>query len=256
MRDLLDFAIAYLECGWPVVPAVGKQPAVAWSTYQRKLPSTWRVRTWFSNSDREYNLAVVTGRYAGLVVIDCDRAEDVVWWKSSFPQTPLVVTTGGGGKHFYYRHPGAAVRNRSRLFSRRIDLRADGGLVIAPPSIHPKTSTAYQWDNGFYCQVIDVPPFDPRWIADHQPSGRPQPFCARRVDTTIRNGLAYIRRIRAIAGNGGHNATFRAACKLRDSGLSADEALQALVIWNATNALPPWSAKELAHKVGDAYHKH
>lgn len=65
--------------------------------------------------------------------------------------------------------------------------------------------------------------------------------------------MAYIRRIEAIAGSGGHNATFRAACKLRDSGLTATEAFQALVLWNETNASPPWSTKELAHKVDDAY---
>lgn len=171
----------------------------------------------------------------------------------TFRKTPLVVTTGGGGKHFYYRHSGAEVRNRSRLFGRRIDLRADGGVVIAPPSIHPESRQAYEWVNGFGCQQTDVPPFDPGWIADREPTGRPQPFCARSVDTTIRNGLAYIRRIRAIAGNGGHNATFRAACKLRNSGLTAGEAFQAILLWNETNASPPWSSEELAHKVDDAY---
>ena len=55
----------YLERGWPVIPAVGKQPAVAWSTYQRKLPSTKQVRKWFARRDREYNLAIITGRYCG-----------------------------------------------------------------------------------------------------------------------------------------------------------------------------------------------
>ena len=50
MRDLLHFAFEYLERGWPVVPAVGKQPAVAWSKYQRRLPSTKRVRKWFASA--------------------------------------------------------------------------------------------------------------------------------------------------------------------------------------------------------------
>jgi hypothetical protein len=76
---------------------------------------------------------------------------------------------------------------------------------------------------------------------------------ACRRDPNIRDGIAYIRRIEAVAGNGGHNATFRAACKLRDSGLTAVEALKELSRWNETNATPPWSQKELAHKVEDAY---
>ena len=139
------------------------------------------------------------------------------------------------------------------MFGRRIDIRADGGLVIGPPSIHPLTGRVYEWDDGFCHPQDEVPYFDVRWIDDRQragPVGHPAVF---RGDPTIKNGLAYIRRIEAIAGSGGHNATFRAACKLRDSGLTADEALQALVAWNETNAWPPWSTKELAHKVDDAY---
>jgi hypothetical protein len=42
--------------------------------------------------------------------------------------------------------------------------------------------------------------------------------------------LAYIRHIEAVAVDGGHNATFRAACKLHDAGLTADEAFEALVL--------------------------
>jgi hypothetical protein len=253
MSDLLVFALRYLECGWPVIPTTGKQPAVAWSRYQRRLPSVDQVRKWFAGRGCRYNLAIVTGRCAGLVVVDCDRDEDTLWWQRHFPRTPRVVTTGAGGKHFYYRHPGGSIRNRTRLFGRRIDLRADGGVVIAPPSVHGHTRQAYRWDHGFCSQADDVPSFDLCWVAEQEATSahqRPRAGCA---EVTIRDGLAYIRQIRAIAGHGGHNATFRAACKLRDSGLTADEAMKALVLWNETNASPVWSAKELAHKVDDAY---
>jgi hypothetical protein len=69
----------------------------------------------------------------------------------------------------------------------------------------------------------------------------------------IRDGVTYIQSIQAVAGEGGHNATFRAACKLRDSGLSAQQALKVILQWNETNARPPWTEKELAHKIHDAY---
>lgn len=253
MRDILELALGYLERGWPVIPALGKRPAVEWAAYQGELPSAKQVRMWFGTRSDPYNLAIVTGRYAGLVVVDCDSQQDVRWWQSGFPRTPLAVTTGGGGKHFYYRYPDDVVRNRSRLFGRRIDLRADGGIVIAPPSIHPKTRRPYQWDCGFRHADNEVPYFDNRWIEDRPRMGAVERPRALRSETTIQNGLAYVRRIEAISGSGGHNATFRAACKLRDSGLTADEALQALAVWNETNAVPPWTAKELAHKIEDAY---
>ena len=69
----------------------------------------------------------------------------------------------------------------------------------------------------------------------------------------VRNAVAYIRRIHAKAGEGGHNATFRAACKLRDAGLSEEEALCVLTDWNETNASPPWSAADLVHKIRSVY---
>jgi hypothetical protein len=62
-----------------------------------------------------------------------------------------------------------------------------------------------------------------------------------------------IRRIHANAGEGGHNATFRAACNLRAAGLSEDEALRVLSDWNETNASPPWSAADLIHKIRSAF---
>ena len=71
--DTLHFAFEYLDRGWPVIPVDGKTPATAWSAYQKELPSTKQVRRWFSSGGRKnYNLAIVTGRYSGLVVVDCD----------------------------------------------------------------------------------------------------------------------------------------------------------------------------------------
>src|SRR5262245_41268498 len=56
----------------------------------------------------------------------------------------------------------------------------------------------------------------------------------------------------AISGNGGHNATFRVACKLVEFGLGRGEAWQLLCEWNRT-CLPPWSEAELRHKLSDAF---
>lgn len=56
-------------------------------------------------------------------------------------QEPLppgrTIRTGSGGRHFYFAHPGQTVRNDAgRRLGAGLDVRGDGGYVIAPPSIH------------------------------------------------------------------------------------------------------------------------
>lgn len=252
---VLHFAFEYLDRGWPVIPIDGKIPATPWTAYQKKAPSTELVRHWFGPAAQQhYNLAIVTGRYSGLVVVDFDSLEDARWWQNQFPATPLTVYTGRG-MHFYYRYPDEHIACRTHVMGRQIDIRGEGGLAIAPPSIHPETGHVYHWHDTTHYALYDVPLFQSRWVTEPNQTqfatlSRPEASC--RVPS-IRDGIAYIRRIQAVAGNGGHNATFRAACKLRDSGMTAAEALEALSQWNETNASPPWTAKELAHKVEDAY---
>jgi len=56
----------------------------------------------------------------------------------------------------------------------------------------------------------------------------------------------------AISGQGGHNQTFHAACALvLGFNLSPDQAYPLLAAWNAT-CQPPWTEKELRHKLADA----
>jgi len=46
-----------------------------------------------------------------------------------------------------------------------------------------------------------------------------------------------------------------AKCILRDAGLSEAETLAAMIEWNQANAEPPWTVKELLHKVQDVFSK-
>jgi len=60
--------------------------------------------------------------------------------------TPTAaVASGGGGWHLYYRHPGGTVPSRPLPGYIGIDIKADGGYVVAPPSIHPSTGRPYRW---------------------------------------------------------------------------------------------------------------
>lgn len=72
------------------------------------------------------------------------------------------------------------------------------------------------------------------------------------VTAGIRHGIAYINRIFAVAGEHGDKQTFKAACKLIESGMDEASALSALIGWNETNAKPPWSRGRLLHYVRSA----
>ncbi len=61
---------------------------------------------------------------------------------------------------------------------------------------------------------------------------------------------AYVMTIESIEGNNGNDAMCRAVCVLRDSGLTAEEAVEFLVNeWNEKMASPPWSEAELQRAV-------
>jgi hypothetical protein len=51
--------------------------------------------------------------------------------------------TGGCGRHLYFAHPGGVVPNRASM-EPGIDLRGDGGCIVAPPSVHP-SGKGYRW---------------------------------------------------------------------------------------------------------------
>lgn len=229
-------ASEYLNRGWSVIPLSGKRPALAsWRRLQTNRASPQQLGEWFGGHSPAH-VGIVTGKLSGLVVVDCDTPQDAEFWQQQFPKTPLIVRTGGGGAHFYYRYPdGDHVGNRAKLLARRIDLRGEGGYVVAPPSQH-SNGTCYAWLSGADYALDWVPTFSPEWIAEKKPA-EAGPDCGR----DVKNPRSYIRRIRAISGQCGHGQTFRAACVLRDAGLSPEEALCELLLWNEKNASPPWT---------------
>jgi hypothetical protein len=99
-------------------------------------------------------LAIRTGTAAGLAVVDIDPRNGGQVDRALMTPT-AAVATGGGGWHLYYRHPGGpllpAVPGRPG-----VDVKADGGYVVAPPSVHPGTGRAYRWAGER--PVTEMPP--------------------------------------------------------------------------------------------------
>jgi Bifunctional DNA primase/polymerase, N-terminal/Primase C terminal 1 (PriCT-1) len=98
------------------------------------------------------SIGVLTGAESGIFVVDIDPRHggdnSLSLLQSRFGSFPKTVTscTGGGGFHYVFRHPGFRVRNiqvNSNL-GPGIDIRGDGGYIVAPPSLHA-SQRRYEW---------------------------------------------------------------------------------------------------------------
>ncbi len=164
----LDAALRYRGLGWAVIPAAekGKAPLVHWHQYQDDLPSEIQIKYWFNQSPRA-NVAVITGAVSGIIVLDVDpnRGGDQALQELIAAHGPLPKTvegvTGDGGSHYYFSHPGGSVPTWISL-AEGIELRADGGGVIVPPSIHP-SGGRYLWKEGCSPLQMNLAPA-PQWI--------------------------------------------------------------------------------------------
>ncbi len=58
-----------------------------------------------------------------------------------------VEAKTGGGRHLFFLHPGGTVKNSAGRLGPGLDVRGDGGYIVAPPSIHP-SGRPYIWLPG------------------------------------------------------------------------------------------------------------
>ncbi|MDP9401775.1 MAG: bifunctional DNA primase/polymerase [Actinomycetota bacterium] len=150
--------MVYARRGWSVVPCHGpghggcsccradcsspaKHPRVA-NGLKAATTDEDQIRQWWARWPSA-NVAVRTGAVSGMVVIDIDpdhggeeSLNRLVEQHGELPDG-RAVRTGSGGRHLYFAHPGGVVRNDAgRRLGRGVDVRGDGGYVIAPPSRH------------------------------------------------------------------------------------------------------------------------
>lgn len=128
-------AHALAERGWYVFPSQAKKPLVRWgteATLDHSLIDDWWGK--WPTAD----ICIATGAKSGLVVIDWDRHKSAHPNLAQFPLTPYPdtyeVSTPKGGSHFYFIHPGYPVQNSVGRLHPQVDVRGDGGMVVAYPA--------------------------------------------------------------------------------------------------------------------------
>jgi hypothetical protein len=247
LQERLNIVAAYyLSIGLSIVPiGTDKRPVIKWAEHIEKPLQNWTFPG--------CNIALLTGQFNGVVVADCDSEESYIGWLKTKTQTPLRVKTKRG-MQFYYRHPGQYIKSDSHIKDPSgftYDVKGDKSYVVAPPSF--RAGHQYQFCvcssniRGKLIPFSELPVFNPEWRPERvQPSGS---YGETLPPGSVRDGIKYIQNIRAIAGSGGDKETYRAACKLIESGMGESEALLAMLDWNDKNADPPWTKQQLLYKV-------
>jgi len=275
---ILDAAYGYAESSpaWRIFPmaAGAKKPAIRTGTDHAEHSSTDAevILGWYRRGLLEA-IGMPTGWPTGTIVIDVDAKHDgeALLAELEHPDVlgPLprtkVVRTRSGGLHIYCARPPIAERIASgakdgqlaKLLGRQgVDVRADGGEVVLPPS------KGYRWiadDDG------PLPELPARWLAALLRAGEPplpMPTTSPIVsdELRVRRARAYLARMPAsISGEGGHDALWAAAVALvRGFDLDAHVARSILLAdfnprCTTDKGSPyPWSERDIDHKLDGA----
>lgn len=231
-------------CGRPDCDRPGKHSRIRWAEYQKRRPTVAEVEAWWS-SWPDANIAIITGAVSGLVVIDLDGPEaEQAAVQLELPAT-LICTTGRG-RHLYYAHPGGYVPNKVRLLP-GLDVRADGGYVMAPPSLHA-SGRRYTW--GAQRAIARLPD---TMVSRLRPAQVAQSASEGQKETGVPDSEWALRLLGGVpeGGAGGLPGRNEAATKLAGHflrHLSPKETYQLLVLWNQRNK-PPLGDEELRRTI-------
>lgn len=103
-------------------------------------------------TSEEYNVGIVCGKSSRIVVIDIDPkhggTRDAVEQLAGTRISTRTARTPSGGLHLYFRYPDGVdhIGNSVGRLASGVDVRADGGYVVAPSSVID--GTAYSIDDA------------------------------------------------------------------------------------------------------------
>lgn len=193
------------------------------------------IRQWWG-SYVDANIGVATGDASGVVVLDIDTKAggetSLANLEQRYEELPdtWAVETGGGGFHFYFRMPNVDVRNSAGAIGSGIDVRGNGGYVVAPPSLH-KSGERYRWSEALHPRVIPHPAPMPQWLLD-----RIAPKAIQRQVTVLPHKIKEGER---------NNWMTSVAGAMRRNGFCADAIYAAISVENKRRCQPPMEDVEV-----------
>jgi putative DNA primase/helicase len=237
------------SCGKPFCASKGKHP------YPKFAPNGLKnannapllLERWFK--DTVLNVGIATGAISGIIAIDIDPRhngdESLAALEKEHGPLPLTwrFLTGGGGEHILFLHPGGVIPNSTSHIGQGIDVRGDGGYIVAPPSKHESgRSYAISVDHDPEAvPLADVPD----WLLS-MIRAAPAPNEAAKAAAPEETR----KRFQCTIAEGGRNDMIaRLAGHLLRRRIDPWITLELLASWNATHCLPPLQNEEVKNIV-------
>lgn len=159
-NSCLAAALGYLKQGISVIPSDPKTkiPLIAWTEYQKLLPTEQEVRAMWQKYPKAM-ISIVTGSISNVAVVDCDSEDAIKKIEEVLPDSmeTTIAVSPRGGRHYYFRCQNGLKTKTAVL--EHIDIRANGGVIVAPPSRNI-SGGQYRWLNclGFNKEALqDMP---------------------------------------------------------------------------------------------------
>jgi hypothetical protein len=234
-----QIALALAQKGWRVFPCsvAGKVPV----TEHGHLDATVDVvaiHQWWSEKD--YNIGIACGAASGIFVVDIDGGEAELGrleaQHGELPPTVEVITSRG--RHLYFKYPNVSVPNSAGKICTGVDVRGEGGYVVAAGSMHPD-GRRYRWSVDSASVIAEAP----RWLIDlitAPTSGNGVATPAFEWRTLVANGVVEGQRNTTIA---------KLAGLLLRRFVDPIVTLELLQAWNMVRCSPPLSPEDIERVV-------
>ncbi|MBF0233482.1 MAG: bifunctional DNA primase/polymerase [Desulfamplus sp.] len=253
-NTIFNAALEYSEQGYSIIPVdrSTKKPCIPWKEYQNRIATEEEIEDWWEKYP-DANVAIITGKKSGLAVVDADSKDGMAWMSQHCTKTTVYAKTGKGC-HAYYLYPyHTDIKNAVRI-APDVDVRGEGGYVVAPPSIHAN-GTKYEWvitGDGF----DDMPEFQPvngfksLFTTEDQPKGGNLNVNLTGVKASTNNSTND-----GVEKGSRNNTLAQKAGKWAKLGLEFDEVEVLAKKWNSTNT-PPLGESELKATLKSIWKRH